>query len=62
MSPSEVAEVVRARLAAQLDDDLQVLERLASAIRRLLTRTEDGQQEWLRVRALAADAAEARRP
>lgn len=53
MSPTEVAEVVRARLAAQLDDDIQVLERLASAIRRLLTRTDDSQQEWLRVRALS---------
>ncbi len=53
MSPTEVAEVVRARLAAQLEDDLQALERLAVAIRRLVTRTDDSQQEWLRVRALS---------
>jgi hypothetical protein len=53
MSPHEVAEVVRARLAAQLEEDLQSLDRLASAIRRLLTRTGDSQQEWLRVRALS---------
>ena len=53
MSPHEVAEVVRARLAAQLEEDLRALERLASAIRQLLTRTNDSQHEWLRVRALS---------
>lgn len=53
MSPHEVAEVVRLRLAAQLDEDLQTLERLASAVRRLLVRTNDEQLEWLRVRALS---------
>jgi hypothetical protein len=53
MSPHEVAEVVRARLAAQLEEDLRVLERLALAIRQLSTRTNDSQHEWLRVRALS---------
>ena len=53
MSPHEVAEVVRARLAAQLEEDLRVIERLALAIRQLSTRTNDSQHEWLRVRALS---------
>jgi hypothetical protein len=53
LSPHEVAEVVRARLASQLEEDLRTLERLAAAIDRLLTRGSDAQQEWLRVRALS---------
>ena len=53
MSPNEVAEIVRARLAAQLDEDLRALERLASDIVRLSTRTSDSEHEWLRVRALS---------
>ncbi len=53
MSPVELAEVVRLRLAAQLEEDLGTLDRLAVAIRRLLQRTGDEQGEWLRVRALS---------
>jgi hypothetical protein len=53
MSPSELAEVTRLRLAAQLEEDLGSLQRLASAIERLLLCTDDQQREWLRVRALS---------
>ncbi len=53
MSPNEIAEVVRARLVVQLEEDLRTLERLAAAIRQLLARTSDPQHEWLRVRALS---------
>ncbi len=53
MSPYEVAAVVRARLAAQLEDDLRALDRLAAAIDRLLVPTGEAQGEWVRVRALS---------
>ena len=53
MSPYEVSAVVRARLATQLQEDLQTLDRLASAVTKLLVRNEDAQSEWVRVRALS---------
>jgi len=53
LSPIEVASVVRARLATELEDDLRALDRLASAIREMLARSQDVKQEWLRVRALS---------
>lgn len=53
VSPNEIAEVIRARLAAQLSEDLKAVERLASAISQLLVRTDDNPREWLRVRALS---------
>jgi hypothetical protein len=53
MSPHEVAAVVRVRLAVQLDEDLRALDRLATAVKRLLASTGDVQGEWVRVRALS---------
>jgi len=53
MSPAEVAAAVRRKLAAQLDEDLQALARLADAVRRLVPRSDDADREWLRTRALS---------
>jgi hypothetical protein len=53
MSPTEIAAAVRLKLAAQLDQDLGGIERLADAVRRLEVRTDDPDREWLRTRALS---------
>jgi crotonobetainyl-CoA:carnitine CoA-transferase CaiB-like acyl-CoA transferase len=53
MSPIEIAATVRAKLAAQLDEDLAALTRLSDVIHRLSQRTDDPDREWLRVRALS---------
>lgn len=53
MSPAEVAATVRLRLAAQLDDDLAVLDALADAVARLVAPTGDERGEWMRTLALA---------
>jgi hypothetical protein len=53
MSPPEIAAAVRLKLAAQLDQDLGGLARLADALRRLEVRSDDPDREWLRTRALS---------
>lgn len=53
MYPAEVAATVRLRLAAQLDDDLAVLDALADAVARLVAPTGDERGEWMRTLALA---------
>ncbi len=53
MSPVEVAEVVKRRLAAELEDDRVVLEQLAEAIESLLLPAQDERGEWMRGLALA---------
>jgi len=53
VSPAEIAEIVKRRLAAELDDERVVLENLARAIERLLPPTDDVRGEWMRALALA---------
>ena len=53
MSPAEVAETVRVKLAAQIDEDLDALKHLSGNITRLTERSDDPDREWLRVRALS---------
>ena len=53
MSPAEVAETVRVKLAAQVEEDLDALTRLSDNITRLTERSDDPDREWLRVRALS---------
>jgi hypothetical protein len=53
VSPVEIAEIVRRRLAAELDDERVVLDGLAQAIERLLPPTDDARGEWMRALALA---------
>jgi hypothetical protein len=53
MSPAEVSAIVRARLSAQLDEDLVVLDELAETIERLRAPSPDPHTEWMRLPALA---------
>lgn len=52
MSAADAADVVRLRLASQLDEDGRALDRLAEAVRKLSVGSTDPELEWLRVRAL----------
>jgi hypothetical protein len=53
MSPTEIALVVRLRAAAQLDDDIAALEKLAAAVVALREPAADARDEWMRALALA---------
>lgn len=53
MSPAEIAQAVRARLAAELADDLAALDRLAASVNKLRAPTASEDAEWMRARALA---------
>jgi len=55
MSPAEVAQIVRLRVAAEIVREREAIERLVASIAALAKPAADARDEWMRARALAFD-------